>query len=271
MPPIEEGTVEVEGLEIFYRRTAGDGSPTVFVHGNPRNCDDGLPFMEAFDGPAVAFDLPGWGRSERPRHAYTMHGLASFFERFLTAIEIDSHRLVVHDWGALALIAEQRRPERLERLVIINAVPLLPGYRWHWVARLWRRRGVGEFVNRMFTRRGAALVLRQARGDRSPFPDSFVDSIWDHLDAGTFRAILALYRSAPEPALAAAGSGLHRIDCPALVVWGDRDPYLPVRFGDLYAERLANADLLVARGSGHWPWIDDPHVVERVVGFLQSP
>ena len=225
--------------------------------------------MQALDRPAVALDLPGWGRSERPRDAYTMHGLASFFGRFLAAMEIDRHRLVVHDWGALALITEQRRPELLERLVIINAVPLLAGYRWHWVARLWRRRGVGELVNRMFTRRGAAMVLRQSRGDRTPYPDDFVASIWDHLDAGTFRAILALYRSAPEPALAAAGASLERIDCPALVVWGDRDPYLPVRFADAYAQRLPNADRIVVTGAGHWPWIDEARVVDRVVEFLE--
>jgi pimeloyl-ACP methyl ester carboxylesterase len=40
----------------------------------------------------------------------------------------------------LVLIGAQRRPELIERLVVINSVPLLPGYRWHWIAQLWRRR-----------------------------------------------------------------------------------------------------------------------------------
>jgi pimeloyl-ACP methyl ester carboxylesterase len=243
---------------------------TVFVHGNPTHSEDWLPFIAKMRGPAVALDLPGWGRTERPRHGYTMHGLASFFERFLAAAGISRHKLVVHDWGSLALIGAQRHPEQLERLVIINSVPLLAGYRWHWIARIWRRRLIGELFNATTSRPGMALVLRQARGDRSPMPDRFVDSIADRFDRETRRAVLTLYRSAPEPALAAAGAGLDRIECPALVVWGGRDPYLPPRFGSLYAERIPNAELVALPDAGHWPWVDDESVVSRVVGFLED-
>lgn len=269
MPAIEESTVEVEGLEVFCRRVGGEGVSTVFVHGNPTHSEDWLAFLERSRGPAIAFDLPGWGRTERPRHGYTMRGLASFYERTLAALGVERHKLCAHDWGAVALIAEQRRPELLERLAILNAVPLLPGYRWHWVARLWRRRGIGELANMTSTRFGTGLTLRQAKGDRGRWPEEFVDMIYDHLDSGAKRAILTLYRSAPESALAAAGAGLERLACPSLVVWGDRDPYLPLEMGRAYAQRLPAAELEIVPGGGHWPWRDDPAVVERVLAFLE--
>jgi pimeloyl-ACP methyl ester carboxylesterase len=269
---IEETTIEVDGVRTFVRRKPGEGPPAVFVHGNPTHSEDWMPFLERLEGPAVALDLPGWGRSERPDRAsfdQSMHGLGSFFGRFLDTLGIGEHRLVVHDWGVVALLAAQRHPERVRRLVVINAVPLLPGYRWHWVARLWRRRGVGELVNATTTRAGTALLLRQATADRRPMPDEFVDMIWRHLDGGTRRAILELYRSAPEEALAAAGSRLDALNCPALVVWGARDPYLPVKFGRAYARRLPGAQLMELEDAGHWPWVERPDVVERVTGFLQ--
>jgi pimeloyl-ACP methyl ester carboxylesterase len=268
---IEESTIEVEGVRVFVRRIAGEGTPALFVHGNPSHSEDWMPFLRRLDGPAVALDLPGWGRSERPdprRFDGTMRGLASFFERFLDALEIDDHKLVIHDWGALALIAAQRHPQRVRRLVVIDAVPLLPGYRWHWIARMWRRRGVGEAFNATTTRAAMALLLRQATGDRGPMSREVVDMIWRHFDRGTRRAILELYRSAPEPALAAAGSRLGDLRCPALVVWGARDHYLPVEFGRLYAECLADAQLIELDDAGHWPWIDRPDVIERVVAFI---
>jgi pimeloyl-ACP methyl ester carboxylesterase len=53
-------------------------------------------------------------------------------------------RLVLHDWGAVGLAFAQRAPERIERLVAIDAVPLLPGYRWHPIARVWRTPVAGE-------------------------------------------------------------------------------------------------------------------------------
>jgi pimeloyl-ACP methyl ester carboxylesterase len=85
-----------------------------------------------------------------------MDGLASFLERFMNELEIGAHRLVVHDWGALALIPAQWDPGRVRRLVILNAVPLLPGYRWHWIARQWRRRWVGEAFNATTSRAATA-------------------------------------------------------------------------------------------------------------------
>jgi pimeloyl-ACP methyl ester carboxylesterase len=273
VPPIETGTVMVDGVSTFFRRVPGDGVPTVFVHGNPTHSEDWQPFLERIEGPALAFDLPGWGRSDRPPPAefdYSMYGLARFTKRFLQRMAVEEHSLVVHDWGGLALIGAQEEPERVRRLAIINSVPLLPGYRWHRTARIWRTRGLGELSNRLWTRRLADLGLRESRGDWSRHDPAFVDMIWDHLDPGTFQAILRLYRSGDPVRLAAAGERLGSIAAPALVVWGMRDRYLPPRFGRDYADRLPNSELMEVPSAGHWPWIDAPEVVDRVIGFLAT-
>lgn len=265
---IETGQLRIDGVETFYRRVSGEGTPTVYCHGNPTHGEDWLPFLER-GGPALAIDMPGWGRSARPeRFDYSMYGLSAFLERCLGELGVERRKLVVHDWGGLALIGAQRRPQLVERLVVIDAVPLLPGYRWHWIAQLWRRRGVGELLNATTTRSSLALLLRQARGDRSPMPADFVDMIWDHWDEGTRAATLKLYRHADPDRLALAGSALGRIDCPALVLWGDRDPYLPTRFARAYADALPGAECEIVTGAGHWPWIDRPEVIDRVLGFL---
>ena len=268
---IETRTVDVDGIATFYRRLGGEGPPAVFVHGNPTHSADWLPIVERMRGPALALDLPGFGRSERPDPAvfdYRFRTYAGFFERFLEVLGVGEYSLAVHDWGGLALIAAQRRPERVRRLVITNAVPLLPGYRWHRVARIWRTRRLGELSIRIWTRWLLDLGLREARGDWSRFPPEFVDLIWDHLDPGTFRAILRLYRSAPEAELARAGESLGRIEAPALVIWSGRDRYLPPRFGPAYAAALPNAELIELPEAGHWSWRDEPAVAGRIAGFL---
>jgi pimeloyl-ACP methyl ester carboxylesterase len=267
---IEEAELRVDGVRVFYRRVAGEGTPVVYCHGNPTHGEDWLAFLER-GGPALAIDMPGWGRSDRPDPGafdYSMYGLSAFLERCLEELGVERRKLVVHDWGSLALIGAQRRPDLLERLVVINVVPLLPGYRWHWVAQLWRRRPVGEFLNATTTRASMALVMRQARGDRSPMPREFVDMVWDHWDRGTRAATLALYRHADPDRLVEAGRDLGRITCPALILWGDRDPYLPLRFGEAYAAALPGAELEVATGAGHWPWIDDSALIDRIHSFV---
>jgi pimeloyl-ACP methyl ester carboxylesterase len=265
---VEERTLTVDGVRLFYRQVEGEGTPTVYCHGNPTHSEDWLPFLRE-GGAAIAIDMPGWGRSDRPTDFdYTMRGLSAFLYRCLDQLGVGNHNLVVHDWGSLALIEAQRRPQAVRRLVVINAVPLFSGYRWHWVARLWRRRGVGEILNATSTRAGTALLMRQARGDRSPMPKDFVDMVWRHWDRGTRRAVLQLYRDADPPKLADAGAGLAAISCPALVIWGEREPYLPVELARRYAELLPDAEVDLRPDAGHWPWLDDPSVVDRVLAFV---
>ncbi len=267
---IEEIETVVDGVRVVCLRVKGEGTPTVYCHGNPTHSGDWLPFL-ARGGSAIAIDMPGWGRSDRPdpaRFDYSMYGLAAFLERCLDRLGVERHKLVVHDWGSLALIGAQRRPELVEKLAIINAVPLLPGYRWHWIARLWRRRRLGELLNATTTKRSLALLLRQARGDRGAMPPEFVDLIWDHWDAGTQAATLALYRHADPERLATAGVHLGRLTCPSLVVWGDRDPYLSTEFAADYAAVLPSSELEIAPRAGHWPWIDDPSLIDRVHSFV---
>lgn len=262
--------MRVDGVEVFYRRVPGEGTPTVYCHGNPTHSGDWLAFLER-GGPAIAIDMPGWGRSDRPdprRFDYSMYGLSAFLERCLEELGVERRKLVVHDWGGLALIGAQRRPQLVERLVVIDAVPLLPGYRWHWVAQLWRRRRVGELLNATTTRASLALLLRQARGERSPMPPDFVEMIWSCWDRGTSDALLALYRHADPDRLAQAGIDLPRLSCPALVLWGGRDLYLPTRFARAYADVLPNSELDLRERAGHWPWIDDPTVIDRILAFL---
>jgi pimeloyl-ACP methyl ester carboxylesterase len=49
-----------------------------------------------------------------------------------------------------------------------------------------------------------------------------------------------------------------------------RDPYIPARFGREYANALAHAELLELPDAGHWPWLDRPDLIERVVAFLSA-
>ena len=84
---IEEGELAVDGVRVFYRRVPGEGTPIVYCHGNPTHGEDWLPFLER-GGPAIAIDMPGWGRSDRPdpaRFDYSMYGLSAFLESASTS------------------------------------------------------------------------------------------------------------------------------------------------------------------------------------------
>jgi pimeloyl-ACP methyl ester carboxylesterase len=256
---VEVRVEDIDDLPIAWRHAPGDAPPVLYLHGVPESGAMWEPFLERTGG--LAPDLPGFGRSaKRGDFRYDIEGYADWLERFLDHVGVQRFRLVVHDWGAVGLALAQRAPERVERLVVIDAVPFLPGYRWHRVARAWRRRGVGELTMGATTR----WSLRQG----SAVPTEVADRWWADFDQGTQRAILALYRNSPEDLLARAGRHLDRLDAPALVVWGEKDPYLDPSFADAYAERLPRASVRRVPGAGHWPWLDDPGVTDEVCRFL---
>lgn len=272
MPAVSDHTGDLDGLPIFWRSapaptSAASSVPPLYLHGVPTNSDDWLPFLERTGG--LAPDLPGFGRSGKPGSLrYTIDEYGDFLERYLDHVEVERVSLIVHDWGVVGLAFAQRHPERVERLVVINAITFLPGYRWHRTARLWRTPIVGELVMGSTTRRLLRLTSRESNTTPGPMPDAWLDTVLDHFDQGTQRAILRLYRSSPPDVLAAAGSQLARLEMPALVVWGARDPYIPARFGRAYAEALPNSELLELPDAGHWPWLDRPDAIDRVAGFL---
>jgi pimeloyl-ACP methyl ester carboxylesterase len=260
VPEVEERTEDVGGVPVFWRTAGEDDVPVLYVHGVPDNSDTWVPFLER--GGGLAPDLLGFGRSaKRGDLDFSIAGYDAFLERFLAHVGVGRVRLVVHDWGAAALAWAQRFPERVERLVIVDSVPLLPGYRWHRVARAWRTPLLGE----------VAMGLSSRRGFRRALPEQVVESVWPNWDQGTQRAILRLYRSAPPDVLEAAGRDLGKLTCPTLVVWGDQDPYLEIGFARAYADALGGeAEVEIVEGAGHWPWLDRPELVDRIVEFASA-
>lgn len=247
--------------------------PVLFVHGNPGSADEWQPFFEALEGKrrCLAPDVLGWGQSERVEgFRHTIDNLATFLEQLLDAQEVENFDLVAHDWGMLGVIAAGRRPQAVGRIVVMNCVPLSEHYRWHWVARLWRRRGVGEFVNATTTRWGTRQILRQATPN-AKVRNKLTDSVMRYLDRGQKRAILELYRDADPEKLGAFGRALGKLDGPALVIWGEDDPYLPAEFCSGWWREALNASAECLSAAGHWPWLDRPEVVGQVAEFLDGP
>ena len=272
MPEVTARKAEIDGLPVFWRSALppADGATTpLYVHGVPTSSDDWTRFLERTGG--IAPDLPGFGRSGKPGYlSYTMEEYDRFLERFLDELAVERVSLVVHDWGAVGLLLAQRLPERVERIVIINAVPLLPGYRWHRTARIWRTPGLGELAMGTTNRFTSKLLTRESNVTPGPLPEEWIESMLAHFDQGTQRAILRLYRSSPPDRLAAAGRALGSLSMPALVLWAQRDPYIPARFGADYAQALGNAELEEYPDAGHWAWLDRPDIVDRVASFLSA-
>ena len=250
---------------MFYRSAAErQDIPVLYLHGIPTSSDDWVEFLERTGG--IAPDLIGFGRSGKGGHLdYSLAGLTGFVERFLAELHVDAVRLVAHDWGAaIGLALAHRHPERVRRLVLLNAPPLFDGFAWPRLVRWWRAPLIGEGLMGSTTRGMLARTLRHGSVREDAWPDLRVAAVWEQFDQGTQRAILRLVRSdAAEPEAETSPT-------PALIIWGDRDPWYPPALADAYAALLPGAAVERLADAGHWPWLDRADLVERVATFLEE-
>jgi pimeloyl-ACP methyl ester carboxylesterase len=264
---VDEHTIDLGGTPVFYRRHTGASANVLYLHSIPTSSDDWTELLALTGG--IAPDLPGFGRSGKAAHYdYTLTGYATFVENLLDTLGLSEVTLVGHGWGAaVGLVFAQRRPERVDRLAIIDPVPLVPGFSWPGIVRWWRRPAIGELLMGSVTRWLLARLLRHGAVTSSAWSESRIDHVWEQFDQGTQRAILRLHRSVDEQSLAAAGDRLADLHHPALVVWGEQDPWLAPGFADAYAQRLPAATVERVANAGHWPWLDAPKLTARLAAF----
>ncbi len=243
--------------------------PPLYLHGLPMSSDDWVELLERTGG--LAPDLPGFGRTGKGGQLdLTLHGLAAFVAELLRRTSTPRVALVAHDWGAaVALTFAAAHPEAVSRIALLNPLCPIPELKWFGSARLFRTRAVGELAMGAVTRRMLARSIRRSGTRPDAFPDARIATIWDQFDQGTQRAVLRLHRSIDGELMDEVA--VQRVVAPVLVQSGDLDAWLPEAPVELLVERLPDATLHRIPDAGHWPWLDDPAVSERLLAFLGRP
>ncbi len=230
----------------------------VFVHGNPET--------EAIWGPLLAvlgrddvvlLSPPGFGAPLPDGFGATMPEYRDWLEGALETIDgpID---LVGHDWGGGHVVnVVMHRPE-LVRSWVSDVVGLFDAdYVWHDMAQVWQTPGAGEelVANMMSGGVPARTELLTSLG----FPPDVAAAVAEHQNDDMGKAILALYRSAAQPAVAEAGRSLERAAArPGLSLLATEDPYVGVNDNRRRAAARAGARTEVLEGLGHWWMLEDP-------------
>jgi pimeloyl-ACP methyl ester carboxylesterase len=268
---LDEARIAVDGVDVPLLQAGPRDAreAVVFVHGNPGSGADWRDLMVRTGefARAVAPDMPGFGRADKPRDfRYDVAGYADFLEALLSELGIERVHLVLHDFGGpWGLEWAGRDPARVASVVEINTGAFIR-YRWHVLARIWQTPVLGELFQATANRPVFRLLTN--RGQKRKLDRAFLDHMYDvNFTRPTRRAVLKLYRASRDAAAMGArqAAALHPHDIPALVVWGARDPYLGLELAEAQREAFPSARIVVLGDSGHWPFADDP---ERTAGVV---
>jgi pimeloyl-ACP methyl ester carboxylesterase len=272
--PVKRAQLCIEGVATPYLEAGEGTTAAVFVHGNPGAGEDWRALVAEVGGfmRAVAPDLPGFGGAAKPAtFNYTLSGYAQHLHALLDALQITRVHLVLHDFGGpWGLWWAALNPTRVASVTLINT-GVFPGYRWHFMARLWRTPRLGELIMAITTRFGFRLLL--GLGNPRGLPPEFVERMYRDFDAGTRRAVLKLYRATSdiEGYSQHVSAALRPFNLPALVIWGRADIYLPATLAQRQCETFARAQVVMLDDSGHFPYADNPTAVAALlIAFLQQ-
>ncbi|BBY73515.1 hydrolase [Mycolicibacterium parafortuitum] len=230
----------------------------VFVHGNPETEAIWAPLTAVLGrDDVVLLSPPGFGAPLPDGFGATFLEYRDWLENALEQIDgpID---LVGHDWGGGHVVnAVMHRPE-LVRSWATDVIGLFdPDYVWHDMAQVWQTPGAGEEL--IADMMGGGLEARTELMSSLGIPDDIAAAIAEHQNDDMGKAILALYRSAAQPAMADAGRSLENAAArPGLSLLATEDPYVGVNDNRRRAAERAGARTTVLDGLGHWWMVQDP-------------
>ena len=122
--PFESNFVDVHGSKMHYVES-GEGTPILFLHGNPTSSylwRNVIPYA-ARHGRAIAVDLIGMGRSDKPNLDYRFFDHLKYVEGFVEAMSLHDIVLVLHDWGGgLGVSYARRHPDNVVGIAAMEAV-----------------------------------------------------------------------------------------------------------------------------------------------------
>lgn len=139
-------TVEVNGLDIFYREAGAKDAPTILLlHGYPTSSHMFRNLIEDLSDEyhLLAPDYPGFGKSEQPPMAqfdYTFDNMAKIIEGFLEQLEVKKFSIYLMDYGApIGYRIAHKYPERVQALIVQNGNAYEEGLRDFWdpIKKYW--------------------------------------------------------------------------------------------------------------------------------------
>ena len=237
----------------------------VLVHGNPETEAIWNPLVDALGrDDVVRVSPPGFGAPLPDDFPATCLAYRDWLEDELAGFK-EPVDLVGHNWGGGHVVnTVMHRPE-LVRSWASDVVGVFdPDYIWHDLAQVWQTPGDGEQL--VDTMMGGTVQDRAKRLAAFGVPLDVATSIAAAQGPEMGRAILLLYRSARQPAIAQDGRDLEKAAArPGLSVLATEDHYVGSAVIRCRAAERAGARTEVLEGLGHWWMVQDPALSAAVL------
>jgi len=260
---MREEKISINGLEINYKIYSPliwkKGSCVLILHGWGGTSDSWARVQKilAKQGYRVIVpDFPGFGKSKTPPEAWGLKEYSDFILNFIEAIGLKKFSLLGHSFGGrIAVKFAVTEPERIKGLILCDAAGIKPkpGFKTRLIFTLAR---IG---NAVFTPK---ILARFKDGARNLFYIFLRKRDYMKADDTMKETIKKVLREDLLPELP-------QIKSKTLLIWGEIDKLVPLKYGYIFKEKIINSELIILPKIGHSPHLEVPKkLAEIILDFL---
>lgn len=253
-----KGATLKDNTVIHYTET-GQGPVLILIHGLGGSSETWRSSL-VFLAPAyrvIAIDLPGFGKSDKPKADYSVQYQAGVVKEFMEFLGPGKVSLAGNSLGGwIAALVALERPDKVSRLILIDSAGL--------------REDPASSVNlNPSTKEEERNLLLAVFSNKSLVSEKLVTDQWEYRKEirPVVQAAQVSFKTKP-PLL---DDRLKDIKLPTLIIWGKHDMIIPVEVAERFARGIKDSKLIVIENAGHLPQIEQPDAFARAVkGFVKS-
>jgi pimeloyl-ACP methyl ester carboxylesterase len=276
-PSLLPRTIQIKSHTIFYV-AKGEGEPFLLIHGYGAGFWVWEKQMNILSRnyKVYALDLIGYGYSDRPRMEYTPETYIHFLKDSMDGLGIERATLVGNSMGGgIAWAMAALFPKRVKRLILIDCVPpdVLNQVRNESFSALAVVKDIPflpYLVIASRSKRSVKAILQECLFDRRLITPELLNR---QLELSRFKgSTWVLYSTLMNAKETSKFKDyLSLIQCPTLLIWGERDLIFPPSVGESLHRAIKGSILHIIERSGHIPmWETPDEVNQAILNFLKE-
>jgi pimeloyl-ACP methyl ester carboxylesterase len=249
----------IDNVLIRYSDKNQKGFPLFLIHGLGGSIESWTNNIEFLSKKfrIIAFDLPGFGLSDKPKVSYTINFYVNFLEKFIKILKIQHLFLIGSSLGGhIAVEFTMRNSTIVDKLILISPPGCLPK----------------SFKGTPLLKRYIKIVDSKSSNDISriltsidnaPVDRTYANNIYRRLSlpGARYAFISALKGSANAPRY---NSKLAQINTNMLLIWGKEDKMIPLKYIRPFMEH-GNSRIIIIENCGHRPHVENPKLFNKIV------
>lgn len=256
---MQESFVQVDGNKIRYLESGNSKNILILVHGLGASAERWNNVIPSFAKHyhVIVPDLIGYGYSDKPIVDYTPDFFSVFLGNFFDALGIKCPNVIGSSLGG-QIVAEyaSENPRNIEKLILVSpagamkqSTPALDAY---IMAALYPNPQSAKNAFELMESSGNEVddVIVKGFIERMQLPNAKL---------AFMSTVLGLKNSeiiTPK---------LHMIQCPTLLIWGSKDPVIPIQHAEYFASYIADCRFHIMDGCGHTPYVQEPETFSSIV------